>query len=268
MIERESNTVSKGDRAWARREFMAGTAMLAAFAAVGKVAAVRAAEGEAPVRKVKLGVVGCGGRGAWIAKLFRDHGGYEMHAVADYFQSVADAAGDALGVDASRRFSGLSGYRRLIDSGVEAVALETPPCFFPEHVQAAVEAGLHVFMAKPVAIDVPGCRQVEAAAKKADGGRSLLPGGLPDAHRSARDRVRQALPGRGTGNAQHGEELLLRRAVRRSAADGNIESRLRSLVWVNDTAIGGCYHVNACIHPIQAMMWVLDKVPVAAAGIS
>ena len=47
-----------------------------------------------------------------------------------------------------------------------------------------------------------------------------------------------------------------------------IESRLRSLVWVNDVAIGGSYHVNACIHPIQAMMWVLGKTPVAAAGIS
>jgi myo-inositol 2-dehydrogenase / D-chiro-inositol 1-dehydrogenase len=148
------------------------------------------------------------------------------------------------------------------------VALETPPCFFPEHVQAAVEAGLHVFMAKPVAIDVPGCRQVEAAAKKAAEQPAVLPGGLPDAHRSARDRVRRALPGRGAGDAEHGEELLLRRAVRRSAADRHDREPLRSLVWVNDTAIGGCYHVNACIHPIQAMMWVLDKVPVAAAGIS
>jgi len=48
----------------------------------------------------------------------------------------------------------------------------------------------------------------------------------------------------------------------------NIESRLRHLVWVNDVAIGGSYHVNACIHPIQALMWMLDKTPVAAVGIS
>jgi predicted dehydrogenase len=48
----------------------------------------------------------------------------------------------------------------------------------------------------------------------------------------------------------------------------NIESRLRHLVWVNDVAIGGSYHVNACIHPIQAVMWMLDKTPIAAVGIS
>ena len=47
-----------------------------------------------------------------------------------------------------------------------------------------------------------------------------------------------------------------------------IESRLRSLIWVNDVALGGSYHVNACIHPVQAMIWVLGQTPVGAVGIS
>ncbi|OGV53168.1 MAG: hypothetical protein A2X49_03075 [Lentisphaerae bacterium GWF2_52_8] len=114
-------------------------------------------------RKIKLGVIGNGGRGGWIAKLFQKHGGYTLWAVADYFQEVADKCGDALGVDKARRFSGLSGYKKVIESGVDAVALETPPCFIPEHARAAVEAGLHVYMAKPVAVDVLGALQIEAA---------------------------------------------------------------------------------------------------------
>jgi len=65
-----------------------------------------------------------------------------MHAVADYFQAVADKCGDELGVDKARRFSTLSGYKQLMKCGVEAVALETPPYFFPGHALAAVEAGL------------------------------------------------------------------------------------------------------------------------------
>jgi hypothetical protein len=89
-----------------------------------------------PERKIKLGVVGNGGRGSWIAGLFKEHGGYEMHAVADYFQSVADRCGDALGVDTRRRFSGLSGYKKLIDSGVEALAIITPPYFISEMATA------------------------------------------------------------------------------------------------------------------------------------
>ena len=60
-------------------------------------------------------------------------------------------------------------YKRLIDSGVEAVVLETPPYFFPEHAQAAAAAGKHVYMAKPVASDVPGTLKIEAAAHQASG---------------------------------------------------------------------------------------------------
>ena len=74
--------------------------------------------------------MGNGGRGSWIAGLFKRHGGYAMHAVADYFPNVAEACGEAVGVDKARRFSGLSGYRRLMESGVEAVALVVPPYFF------------------------------------------------------------------------------------------------------------------------------------------
>src|SRR5208337_2786388 len=59
--------------------------------------------------KIKLGLIGCGGRGPWLAGLFKQHGGYELHAVADYFDQSAQQAGDRLGVDKARRFSGLEG---------------------------------------------------------------------------------------------------------------------------------------------------------------
>ena len=81
--------------------------------------------------------------------------------------AYADKCGDALGVDKSRRFSGLSGYKKVIESGVEAIAVETPPYFIPEIAAAGVEAGLHVYMAKPVAVDVPGCLRIGAAGKQA-----------------------------------------------------------------------------------------------------
>lgn len=267
MSQHEFSGAWHGNQGLGRREFLAGSAMVAAAMAGGSGAS-RAVEGEAAERKVKLGIVGCGGRGLWIARLFRDHGGYEIHAVADYFQEVANAAGGELKVASSRCFSGLAGYRRLIDSGVEAVALETPPCFFPEHIQASVDAGLHVFVAKPVAIDVPGCRQVEASAKKAAEQQQcfLVDYQMPtDPHViECAERFRAGA----LGNLSMVKSFYYGGLFGDPPLTDTIESRLRSLVWVNDTAIGGSYHVNACIHPIQAMMWVLDKVPVAAAGIS
>ena len=168
-----------------RRAFLARSAAVS-VAALGAPAVLAAdsAPGEFK-RKIKLGVVGGGGRGCWIANLFKRHGGYEMHAMADYFPAVADRCGEGLGVDKARRFSGLNGYRKLIDSGVEAIALETPPYFFPEHARAAVDAGLHVYMAKPVAVDVPGCLEIEAAAKEGGCQTAGVPGRLPIAHRSA-----------------------------------------------------------------------------------
>ena len=264
----ESSPLSGRPSSLSRREFIAGTAVSAAALAARSALPAQAADTGGAARKVKLGVVGCGGRGAWIAGLFREHGGYELHAVADYFQEVADAAGDALGVDKSRRFSGLSGYRKLMASGVEAVALETPPYFFPEHVQAAVDAGLHVYMAKPVAVDVPGCLQVEAAAKKnGDAKRCFLVDyQMPtDPHViECANRFREgALESLGLVKSFYYGGLFGDPPL-----TNNIESRLRSLIWVNDVAIGGSYHVNACIHPIQAMMWVLNRTPVAAVGIS
>jgi predicted dehydrogenase len=268
MRQDESSHTPGPTSSVSRRRFFGGAVVTAAAWAAPNVSLAPAAEPDAAARKIKLGVVGCGGRGAWIANLFRQHGGYEMHAVADYFPEVAEAAGNALGVAKTRRFSGLSAYRRLIESGVEAVALETPPCFFPEHVRAAVDARLHVYMAKPVAVDVPGCLQVDAAAKKAtaDNRCFLVDYQMPtDPHNlECAKRFREGAIARlGMVKSFYYGGYFDDRPLTKS-----IESRLRSLVWVNDTAIGGSYHVNACIHPIQAMMWVLGKTPVAAAGIS
>ena len=217
-------------------------------------------------RKIKLGVVGCGGRGAWIARLFHEDGGYAIHAVADYFPQVAEACGRQFGID--RCFSGLSGYRRVIESGVEAISLETPPFFFPEHAAAAVDAGLHVYMAKPVAVGVPGCRAIEAAAKKAgEKGRCFLVDYQMPTEPHNQEVVRQVREG-----AIGKPVLLCSHYLAGPFSDPplgrTIEDRLRNLVWVNDVAIGGGYHVNACIHALDAALWLAQGVPVAASGVS
>ena len=258
-----------------RRQFLGSTLAVATTASTFGVLRARAAEGPASQsspsefkRKIKLGVVGNGGRGCWIAQLFKKHGGYEMWAVADYFQSVADACGDALGVDKSRRFSTLSGYKKVLESGVEAVALETPPYFFPEHASAAVEAGLHVYLAKPVAVDVPGCLAIEAAGKQATATQRvfLVDYQLPtDPHN--REIVKQINEG------AIGRVFMLNSHYYSNnwpdpPFTGTVESRLSHLTWCNDIALGGGHHVNACIHAIDAALWVAGQRPVSAQGVS
>jgi myo-inositol 2-dehydrogenase/D-chiro-inositol 1-dehydrogenase len=113
--------------------------------------------------KISLGIIGCGGRGSWLAGLFAKHGGYTITAAADYFPERAAELGAKFGIPEARRFSGLLAYKRLLEAGVDAVAVESPPWFHPAQAAAAVDAGVHVYLAKPAAVDVPGCLKIAAA---------------------------------------------------------------------------------------------------------
>jgi len=222
----------------------------------------------APARKIKLGVVGCGGRGAWIARLFKEHGGYELHAVADYFQEVADKCGDELGVDQARRFSTLSGYKRLLESGVEAVALEVIPYFFPEQAMAAVQAGKHVYMAKPIASDVPGALKVLDAGQKARKSKQVFMVDYQMPTDPANIEVVHRIHANGLGKIAH----LYTSGVGSGRNDppftANYESRMRNLLWLNDTAAGCGFIGNFDIHAVDAAIWVAGQRPDAATGIS
>jgi predicted dehydrogenase len=250
-----------------RRAFIGSGAALAGAASLSVLEPARVF-GAAANARIKLGVIGCGGRGAWIARFFAEHGGYELHAVADYFQAVAETCGGALGVDPSRRFSGLAGYERLIASGVEAVALETPPYCFPDHARAAVAAGLHVYMAKPVAVDVPGTLEIAALAKKsASAKRCFLVDFQVPTDPFNIEAMRRVHAG-AIGKIVMVQTHYLAGGFGDPPLSGTAESRLQRLVWVNDVALGGGFHVNACIHGVDAGLWVTRARPTSAAGVS
>ena len=98
------------------------------------------ARGYSANTKVDYGLIGCGGRGAWIADLFKQHGGYNLVAVADFFKDRVDNVGDKFGVQPSQRFTGLASYHRLLEQKLDAIVIESPPYFHPEQA-AAGEAG-------------------------------------------------------------------------------------------------------------------------------
>jgi myo-inositol 2-dehydrogenase/D-chiro-inositol 1-dehydrogenase len=218
--------------------------------------------------KIKIGLIGAGGRGAWIADLFKQHGGYEFHAVADYFQPVAEKAGTALGVDKTRCFSGLSGFRKVIDSGVEAVVLETPPYFLPEHAAAAVAAGLHVYMAKPVAVDVPGCLTIEAAAAEATKKQKVFLVDYQIPTDPINIEVVRRIKDPAFGPLLQVQSIGICNGFGDPPKGATLEGRLQNLVWVNDIALGCDYIGNFDIHAIDAAMWVIGERPVAASGSS
>jgi myo-inositol 2-dehydrogenase/D-chiro-inositol 1-dehydrogenase len=260
-------------RGSSRRQFITGALSATAAAPLLCAAASLAVESPTPEvapitpeRKIKIGLVGCGGRGGWISEFFQQHGGYEFHAVADYFQDRATSRGNALGVPEERCFSGLSGYKKVIESGIEAIVLQTPPCFFPEHAKAAVEAGLHVYVAKPVAVDVPGCLTIEAAGKLATEKKRvfLVDYQLPTepANIEVAEHIRKGEMGKPTKvitntiGGFHNDK----------PKSATIEDRLHSNFWGNDIALGGGTINYFDIHMIDAVIWILGYRPVAAIG--
>ena len=254
------------DGSFTRRRFLGSAAAAAALAPSLDAARAAQSAAKAVQRKIKLGIVGCGGRGSWIAGLFKQHGGFEIHALADYFPDAVERGGDALKVDKARRFSGLSGYKRVIESGVEAVALEHIPFFFPEQATAAVEAGCHVYVAKPIAVDVPGCLAMEAAGKLATRKNRcfLVDYQLPTepANIEVANRIREG----GLGRLAHILSFSLTSVWADPPKGPTIENRLRGGIWCSDIALAGDGIVAYDIHIIDGVTWVMGKRPVSACG--
>jgi myo-inositol 2-dehydrogenase/D-chiro-inositol 1-dehydrogenase len=220
--------------------------------------------------KVDIGLIGCGGRGQWIAELFHKHGGYNVVAVADYFPDKTDAAGDKFGVPAQQRFSRLSGYRRLLEQKLNAVVIESPPYFHPEQAAAAVEAGKHVYLAKPVAVDVPGCLSVEASGRKATAKQLCF---LVDFQARTlpifQDAVQQIHQG------ELGQIVSVEAAYQtgpvgtevdkaRRADPTSVELRLRA--WPTDRVLSGDIITEQNIHALDMACGLLDAAPVRAYG--
>jgi predicted dehydrogenase len=250
-----------------RREFMAKAGAAAVSLTILKPELVRGTETNA---KVRLGLVGCGGRGGWIGGLFRKHGGYEVVAVADYFKDRADEVGQALAVPEGSRFTGLAGHKRLLDKGVDAVAIESPPFFHPGQAEAAIAAGAHVYVAKPVAVDVPGCHSIAKSAKDAAAKKRVF---LVDfqtrthpAFIEAVKRVHEgALGDIVFGEAVYHAECPFEQWYELLKADpANPENWIRG--WGLDRALSGDMITEQDIHALDVMNWVMQAPPLYAIG--
>ncbi len=167
-----------------RRDFLKTTTVAAGAAVIGNLSlapAVHAAGSD----RIKVGLIGCGGRGSGAAEnVLSAAPGVHIVALGDVFADRLQAArdqltkfaaqkeiqerGNAIDLPESRCFVGLDAYDKVINCAeVNYVILATPPGFRPLHLQAAVAAGKNIFAEKPVGVDGPGIRKVLAAYEEA-----------------------------------------------------------------------------------------------------
>jgi len=251
-----------------RRHFLAGTGAAAVSFSILKPELVGAAEANS---KINLGLIGCGGRGKWIADLFAKHGGYQVVGVFDYFPDRANEAGEKLGVPAANRYTGLLGYQRLLhQQGLDAVAIESPPYFHPEQAAAAVEAGKHVYLAKPIAVDVPGCLSLAETGRRATARKLCLQVDFQTrAHPAYQEVVRRVHAG------QIGKLVSLDAGYQCdlyfAAMDAEFrkdphhpEARLRA--WAIDRVLSGDVITEQNIHSLDVATWFINAEPIKAYG--
>lgn len=265
-----------------RREFVAGSS---AALAIGSVAFTSGLSPAAPAAgfhvagrdTVRIGLIGCGGRGraAAIESMGSTAANVELACVGDTFESrVAETLHHCetnrpgkVKVPDSQRFTGLDAWRHVLDSDVDLVMLATPPGFRPQHFEAAIDAGKHVFMEKPVAVDGPGVRRVLKASALAQEKKLAVAVGLQRRHeRAYRDTI---------ARLQDGEigDLLLARVYwnqgslwvnQRAEGESELSFQLRN--WLYFNWLSGDHIVEQHIHNLDVINWLMNDYPVSARG--
>ena len=216
---------------------------------------------------VEFGLLGCGNRGSWIAPMFIEHTGARLVAAADVVRANLDGVSQKYKVAGGRTYHGPDAYRELAESKVDAVVIETPPYYHPLHAKTAVAAGKHVYLAKPVAVDVPGCRDVTSAGRAAESrGLSFwidFQMRAQESFQEAAARVHRGDIGKpvfGQSYFHGGRSGLTKRY------DGLDPELVRLKNFYSDRELGGDILVEQGIHVIDGMNWFMQAHPVKAFG--
>lgn len=250
-----------------RRKFLTQSGAAAVGLALAAPVILRGAEADS---KINLGLIGCGGRGGWIAELFAKSGKFNVVAVADYFQDRVDDVGQKLKVPANSRFTGLNGYKRLLEQKLDAVAIETPPYFHPEQAAAAIAAGKHVYLAKPLAVDVPGCQSIAESGRRATTAKKVF---FVDFQTRAMPSYQEVLSRVHKGDigklvsvyAEYQTNLMFEeRDAQLRKAPKDPEVRLRT--WGIDRTLSGDVITEQNIHALDVATWFVNADPIRAYG--
>jgi len=214
---------------------------------------------------LELGIIGCGGRGNFVGGLFTEFTTTRVVALADALRQPLEATSQKFKVDPSRLYEGIEGFRQLLASRVDAVAIESPPYFHPEQAAAAAEAGKHVFLAKPVAVDAPGCRSILETGEKAKGKVSFLADFQTRAQPVFQEAARRVHAGE-IGNPVLAHAFYHAGRLQPKERSGMRAGEVFIRNWVFDKALSGDIIVEQNIHVLDVVNWYLQSRPLKAFG--
>ncbi len=268
-----SRASTRPSRPSTRRQFLqtSGAAAVAGTLSAGLARHVHAAGSDV----LRLGLVGCGGRGtgAAVQALTADPN-TRLVALADAFDDRLQVSlhnlkrsepADRVAVDEDHRFVGFDACRQLVDSGVDVVLLAAPPHFRPQHLKTCIDAGKHVFAEKPVAVDAPGARSVLETAAEADRKGLTIVSGLCWRYETGMqhtiDQVHQGRIGEivALETTRYGRGVG--KLAERRPGWTDLEYQMRN--WYYFTWLSGDFIVEQFVHELDKMAWLMrDEYPV------
>lgn len=226
--------------------------------ALAATISARTAFGSQANSRIKVGMVGCGGRGGLIAKMFVENGYYEIGGTADYFADKAQKLGSTYQLGADRAFSGLQCAEKMIaKGGLDAIAIISPPYFHPAQAKAAVDAGLHVYLAKPVAVDVPGIQSVRTSGEQARAKKRVFLIDFQSRTDSFFIEAMKRVQAGALGDLAFGEARYHSGRLKPKTSGTSPEDRLNN--WVFDKALSGDIVVEQNIHTLDMMSWAFGN---------
>ncbi|MFA0742151.1 MAG: hypothetical protein DFNUSKGM_002271, partial [Candidatus Fervidibacter sacchari] len=220
----------------------------------------------------RLALIGCGGRGRGAVRDAHEAAkilGVEVKMVAfgDWFRERALRAGKEYGVAPNRCFGGPTAYREVLETEAEIVLIATAPAFHPVFVEAAVKAGKHLFVEKPVAVDPVGCRRVIAAGKEAEQKGLVAIAGTEMRHDFNFRLTHQAVAVEGALGRLYGGRIAFcighmfaTKPINPKTPDDLIRT------WQNWVCLSGDHIVEQHIHNIDVANWFVGRPPVSAVG--
>lgn len=253
-----------------RRDFLAASAATAGASLLPS--AVHAAGSDI----IRVGLIGCGGRGTGAAQdcLTAGKTGVKLVAVGDVFEDKAKGAARTLSnkfkdqVDLGDRvYGGLDAYEKVIAAGVDLVLLATPPGFRPVHLEAAVKAGKHIFCEKPVAVDAPGIRKCFDLVEEVKNKKLALVAGTQRRHQAGYLETMKRIHGGEIGEivsarcSWNGQGIWFNK---RAANESDVGYQLRN--WYHFLWVCGDHIVEQHIHNLDVINWALKSHPVKAVG--
>lgn len=223
-------------------------------------------------RKFRVGLIGCGGRGTGAldncAEAIKIIGAeLELVATADWFKDRAENAGKKYGLDASKCFSGGDAYKNVVASNADVVIIATSPNFRPVHFEAAVKAGKHVFMEKPVAVDPPGGRKIIAAGEIAKQKGLSVVAGTQRRHQASYLKIHHAIANGAIGEISGGAIYWCGGALwfqTKKPGESDADYMVRN--WVSFTEMSGDHLIEQHVHNIDVANWYIGHPPTSALG--